>query len=199
MTLEFTVDLWEGNTTDANPGQRVLALPGSRYSAQLPGLAWPMRALALKGWQVWCAAWDLSRAQGRDDSRAIVEAAIARFTDQAGTVPELIVAKSIGTLAAGWVADHSVPTVWTTPLLSDAECVEHITRASSPALLVAGSHDQAWDDDAAKRTGKQVVVIPGADHGWVADDWRIELDVLAKLTAAVEGFAAQLTGDAARA
>ena len=198
MTLDLTVDLWNGNTADADRGHRVLVLPGSRYSAQLPGLAWPMRALALQGWEVWCAVWDLSGVPGRDEARAVVERAIDRFIDQAGSAPQLVIAKSVGTLAAGWVADHGVPTVWTTPLLHDEDCVGHIARASSPALLVAGSQDHAWDDDAARRTGKQAVVIPGADHGWATGDWRTELDAVVQLTGAVEDFAARLSGDSLR-
>jgi hypothetical protein len=191
MTLEHVVQPWDGNTTGADPGHRVLVLPGARYSSRRPGLAWPLRALALQGWQVWCAAWEIPRTQPREQCRATVDRAISSFLEQAGRNPELVLAKSVGTLAAGWVADHHVPTVWTTPLLDDKECVEDITRAGSPALLLAGSRDHTWDDDAARRTGKQVELVPGADHGWETGDWRTELDAVRRVAGAVEDFAAR--------
>lgn len=109
MTLQVTVEQWADNTTDADPEHRVLVLPGSRNGAQVPGLRWPLRA--------------------RAERQAIVDRAIGRFVDHVGGNPELVLAKSLGTLAAGWVADNSVPAVWTTPLLDDEECVENIARA----------------------------------------------------------------------
>ncbi len=145
----------------------------------------------MQGWQVWCAVWEMPMAQPRAHAQAVVDRAIRSFVDQVGGEPELVLAKSVGTLAAGWVADHEVPTVWTTPLLVDTECVENITRASSPALLLAGSRDHTWDDDAAQRTGKQVELIPGADHGWETGDWRTELDVVRRVAESVEDFASR--------
>jgi len=193
MKPEVTVERWGGNAPDADPRRRrVLVLPGARYGAQLPGLHWPLRALALQGWQVWAASWDLSAIPGRAERRVIVETAIDLAIDEMAGDPHLIVAKSAGTLAAGWAADHSVPAVWTTPLLDDEECVGHIARASAPALLVAGSRDHTWDDTGAERAGKRVARIEGADHGWETGDWRTELDALRQLTCAVEDFATGL-------
>lgn len=193
MTLQITVEPLRDNAPDADPERSVLVLPGARYSAQRPGLAWPLRALVLQRWQVWCAAWEIPRDRARAECQAVVDSALSRFLDQAEGIPQLVLAKSVGTLAAGWVADHSVPAVWTTPLLDDQECVADITRAISPALLLAGSRDQTWDDHAAERTGKQVVIIQGADHGWETGSWRTELEVVGKVADAVESFAAGLT------
>ena len=103
-----------------------------------------------------------------------------------------MLSKSVGTFAAGWVADHEVPAVWTTPLLDDAGCVRDIARSRAPALLVAGERDFTWDDDGARRSGKDVVRVPGADHGWTTGQWRTELDAVALLTSAVERFAGPL-------
>jgi hypothetical protein len=126
------------------------------------------------------------------ERQALVDMPVADFVKQIGGLPQLVLAKSVGTLAAGWVADHSVPAIWTTPLLNDEVCVANIARASSAALLVAGSRDHTWDDDGARRAGKRVHKIAGADHGWQTGDWRTELDAVGQLTAVVDDFAMTL-------
>lgn len=183
-------DWSHGSAGDGSPS--VLVLPGARYGARMPGLAWPIRALELGGWRVSCAAWDMPMGQPDDERRGLVQAALDRFVDRSGAVPDLVLAKSVGTFAAGWVADHDVPAVWTTPLLDDEACVRDLARSGVPALLVAGERDFTWDDDGARRTGAEVVRVPAADHGWRTGQWRTELDALALLTSAVERFAGGL-------
>lgn len=183
------VALWPGNLPDADAGRRVLVLPGSGYSVDLPGLQLPMRALALAGWQIWATSWDVRQVRDRAAAEAVVVGAAEQFVTHVGSTPRLLLAKSMGTMAAGWVADHDVPAVWTTPLLTDEKCVADIERGTAPALLLAASQDPAWDDAAARRTGKSSRLIAGADHGWQTGAWREELDVLRQLVAAVEEFA----------
>ncbi|SNC60860.1 hypothetical protein SAMN05445756_0365 [Kytococcus aerolatus] len=182
---------WAG-TGESSPGaRRVLVLPGAGYNASMPGLALPMRALTLDGWDVWHAQWSLSGGS-REDARGVVEGVLSQWdTGQSGP-PDLVVGKSIGTMGAGWVADHGIPAVWTTPLLTDEGCVRDLARATAPALLVAGTEDAAWDDAAVARIEAPAHRIEGADHGWHTGDWRRELEVLRELTEAVAGFAAEL-------
>ncbi len=42
--------------------------------------------------------------------------------------------------------------------------------------------------------GKQVELVPGADHGWETGDWRTELDVIAHVTGAIKAFADRFRG-----
>ena len=58
MADDFEVNAWITPASEPSESPRVLVLPGARYSAHRPGLEWPSRALALRGWHVWCAAWD---------------------------------------------------------------------------------------------------------------------------------------------
>lgn len=183
------VGLWDNKANSRDSKLRVLILPGGRYGVERPGLAWPARALALHGWQVWAAAWNMPIGQ---PAEALVDRAVDDFTAQSGDLPRLVLAKSAGTLAAGWVADHSIPAIWTTPLLIDEQCVADIARASSAALLVAGSRDHTWDDDGARRAAKTVHRIPDADHGWQTGDWRTELAAIGELTSVVEDFASNI-------
>ena len=192
MSHDFEVADWSADGSDRDDLPTVLVLPGARYDAHRPGLSWPVRALALGGWRVWVASWDMPMGQPDDERRAVVCGALDRFVQLTGGVPDLVLSKSVGTFAAGWVADHEVPAVWTTPLLDDAGCVSDIARSGAPALLVAGERDFTWDDDGARRSGKDVVRVPGADHGWTTGQWRTELDAVALLTSAVERFAGPL-------
>ncbi len=184
--------LWVDSEPGNDPARRVLVLPGARYGIERPGLAWPARALTLRGWQVWTAEWSMPMDQPSAERQPLVDAAVADFVQQNDALPQLVLAKSVGTLAAGWVADHSIPALWTTPLLIDDECVSNIARASSPALLIAGSRDHTWDDDGARRAATTIHRIRGADHGWQTGDWRTELDAVEQLTREVERFAATL-------
>lgn len=107
------------------------------------------------------------------------------FAQRAGGLPHLVLAKSMGTLAAGWVADHDVPAIWTTPLLNAELCVRDLARSAAPALLTGGSEEPLWDDAAAALTGLPSVIVSGADHSWETGDSREEL-------AGFEEFAARL-------
>jgi hypothetical protein len=189
MAHDLEVAAWSMQDLDQADPRKVLVLPGARYSAREPGLSWPTRALALGGWHVWVASWDMPMSQPRDERQAVVDAALDLFVQLADAVPDLVLSKSVGTLAAGWVADHDVPAVWTTPLLDDPGCVRDIARSHAPALLVAGDRDFTWDDDGARRSGKDVVRVPGADHGWQTGDWHTELAAVEEVTSAVERFA----------
>ena len=125
------------------------------------------------------------------ERQALVDEAVEDFVNQAGEPPHLVLAKSVGTLAAGWVADHSVPAIWTTPLLDDESVGEHTSRIVSYSSC-AGSQDHTWDDD-GRQTGKPVHRISGVDHGWHTGDWRTELDAVCQLTEVVEKFVSTLT------
>lgn len=191
MTCVFQgFEPWPGNLADES-APAVLVLPGARYSAQLPGLALPLRALTLDGWNAHVAIWRMDRGLSRADSQRLVDEACAAFVEQHG-LPGLVLAKSVGTLGAAWVAEHRLPAIWTTPLLDDPECVAALTRASAPAILVAGTGDRCWDPHAAASTKLPVHLIEGPDHGWQCDDWRRELEVLAELTESVVSFAGRL-------
>lgn len=190
MDSEVSVGLWPDGERHA---RRVLVLPGGRYGIDRPGLMWPARALTLHGWEVWAANWHMPMDQPVPERKALVLGSVEEFVSRTGGPPHLVVAKSVGTYAAGWVADHDVPAVWTTPLLTDDECVADIARASSAALLVAGTIDHTWDDDGARRTGKTSTKIHGADHGWETGDWRTELDAISALTGVVEEFASAIS------
>lgn len=181
------VEPWAGNVAGAT--RTALVLPGANYPVELPGLFHAMRALALAGWRLQVARWDMSRATA-EQAQAMVEQA-CRLQERDG-VPELLLAKSIGTHGAGWAAEHRLPAVWTTPLLTVPRCVKALKDHTAPALLVAGTRDSAWDDRAAPATGLPTVRVDGMDHGWQCGDWRRELEACGRVAQAVSAFAATL-------
>lgn len=181
---------WVGNRDDADPQRALLVVPGMNYSIQMPLLMLPSFALSAQRWTVWHVTWDLSDIA--DDERALsdtVQDAAARLASAAGSAKSMVVlAKSIGTLAAPWAATHGLPGAWLTPLLNRPAVVEGLNRSKAPALLVGGARDRAWDREAAQGTGKQLIEVPGANHALFAGQWRSHLRDLETVTDRVLSF-----------
>ncbi|WP_027660736.1 alpha/beta fold hydrolase [Salinispora fenicalii] len=126
--------------------------------------------------------------------RAHVSAALHRLADAAPGIQPVIIAKSLGTHAAGLAAERQLPAIWLTPLLDDNAVAEAITRNPAPALLVGGTRDRTWVPDAAVRTGKKVLTIEGANHGLRPHGpLRAYTDALAAVGTELERFLSQLT------
>lgn len=182
---------WTGSRRDADPNRALLVLPGMGYTPSMPLLMLPMSALAEMGWNVWCAAWDLSDV--RDDQNALnvtVREAASQLMAAAGDPGEVMVlAKSIGSLAAPWVADKEVPAVWLTPLLNRQEVQAGVGESAAPALLVGGTADPSWDGCAAQGFGQQVVEVADGDHSLFTGEWRVYLDDLRLITERIVTFA----------
>ncbi|PHP52033.1 hypothetical protein [Actinomyces ruminis] len=123
-----------------------------------------MRALSLAGWKVFHAQWDLSDLDAAERRAAVAEATDRLAECTANADERLVLAKSLDTMASGWAADNAVPAVWLTPLLYDDECLNDISRFEAPAVPISGSRDWAWDDAAAKLSGKQRLCLGACDH-----------------------------------
>ena len=187
--MTVTVQRWKGTPPDADPTRRAVVLPGRAYPVELPGLWTPMRALALAGWDVWHATWGPADVPP-ERARAVVESAVERMGDGA----RLVVGKSLGSMAAGWAADEGVPAVWLTPLLTYLQVPDDIARSAAPTLLVAGTRDHTWDDDAAAGIACPQVRLHGLDHGLLCGDLDRELAALRVVGRSVADFASALTG-----
>lgn len=177
----------------------VLMLPGRAYSCGMSLLAWTTRALQAGGWTVHQAEWDLSALPERP--RGFVRSAAERLDAmERRPGPVLVVAKSLGTLAAHWGAERGYPAVWLTPVLETAglrplpghsdALADRIRDYPAPNLVVGGTADPLW------RTGFQgtgtVLEIEGADHSLEVPDWREALRLHDQVAAAVADFAAGL-------
>ncbi len=150
----------------------VLMLPGRAYTCDMPLLACTTRALRATGWTVQQTAWDLTVLP--DEPRVFVEKAAQALHERVrGPGPVVVVAKSLGTLAAHWAADQEYPAVWLTPILKaaglhplpdDVEALAARLRDYPAAnLVVGGTADALWEPG-FRGTGS-VLEIAGADHG----------------------------------
>lgn len=190
MSRDVVVTRWKGALPDADPARSALVLPGAAYPVEMPGLWVAMRALALAGWEVNHATWDMSDVPERADRIAMVEEAVGAVQGV-----RLVLGKSVGSLASGWAAAHDVPAIWLTPLLTDLVCVSGLERAAAPFLMLAGENDLTWDDDVAEALldgPREVVRLGSADHGLLVGDIESELGVLRQVADAVGDFASRL-------
>lgn len=149
----------------------VLMLPGRAYSCEMPLLAQTTRALRSDGWVVLQAEWHLEGLP--HDPRGFVERAAAQLDAvERQTGPVLVVAKSLGTLAAHWSAERGYPAVWLTPIFrasglhpmpAESEALKQRIRTyPTDNLVVGGTQDPLWVNGFTGRG--EVIELPGADH-----------------------------------
>jgi hypothetical protein len=152
-----------GYEYQGDPSRTALVLPG-RMLAGMPVNAFAIDAVWKRGWRA-ILVWDeyLDDSQDRTDwIRERLDAAAAH----AGNGGErLVIGKSLGTLAAGSVAERGWRAVWLTPLLDYPPLVEMLRARTAPALLVGGTRDPAWDGRLARELSDDVLELDGADHG----------------------------------
>jgi hypothetical protein len=177
-------------TERAAPGAPVATLlPGRGYGPQAPLLYYARLVLRSRGWAVRTVHWE--RVPGLDPAdHAAVAALAAELLATADPERDVVVAKSLGSLALPAAAERGVPGIWLTPLLGIEGVRRAAARAGAAALLVGGTADPYWDGAAAAATGAAVFEVPGADHSLERPG---DLDgTLAALTAVLARITAQL-------
>jgi hypothetical protein len=173
----------------------VLMIPGRAYPCGRSLLAWTTRALQATGWSVFQAEWDASGLPS--EPLAFIEGVAQRLDAMARpTGPVLIVAKSLGTLAAHWGAERGYPAVWLTPVLNAAglhplpghtdALADRIRGYPTDSLVVGGTSDSLWQPG-FHGTGK-VLEIEGADHSLEVSDWHASLRHHESVASAVVDF-----------
>jgi pimeloyl-ACP methyl ester carboxylesterase len=175
------LDVCQGYEYEGDAGRTAIALPGAML-AGMPALWYAFAPLHAAGWRV-ILVWDqfLDRTQDPRDWAVRRAKAAAAYAGGAN----LLIAKSLTTLAAGFAADHGWPAVWLTPVLDD-QTVPDLRRRTAPALLVGGTEDPLWDGALARELSEDVLELEGADHGLARIDH-------AQLVAdAVEAFSGRL-------
>ena len=149
-----------------------VVLPGSGYPALAPVLHWPARLLAGAGWRLAVVEWS-PETEGGGDPVAFVERVLQEAAGE--DVPDLVLAKSLGTLAAPWAAERDVPGVWLTPLLGEAPVLAALRSMDERSIAIGGTADRLWRSGALDGADIQVLEIPGANHSLELPDWRESL------------------------
>lgn len=162
--------------------RRAVLIPGRGYDTRAPLFAYLGEALRRSGFVVHEIQWPGPPEQSGPWVRAQVAPVLAEPID-------LVVGKSLGTLAAPLAADHRVRAIWLTPLLRHPEVLDGLRRAMAPFLLVGGTADQLWDGGVARRLTPHVLEIPDADHSLLLPGpLARSAEVLGRVCTAVEEF-----------
>jgi hypothetical protein len=172
-----------------------LVLPGVRYSPSAPLLEFARQALLQHGFTVQQVWWD---ATDCDDDHAFVRghAETALAAEPAAPSRVVIVAKSLGTLAAPYAAERGFDAIWFTPLLVDVACVAGIRANPGRQLVVGGLRDDLWDTEVAAGLRSErcdVLEVPDADHPlWADGDAVRSAEIQLEVARATEDFLASL-------
>jgi hypothetical protein len=173
------------------PGAPVATLlPGRGYGPQAPLIYYARLLLRGRGWAVRTVNWEKVPGLDPDDHTAVAAFA-AEVLATADPARDLVIGKSLGSLALPAAAERAVPGIWLTPLLGIEDVRRAAARAAASTLLIGGTADPYWDRAAAAATGAAVFEVPGADHSLERPgDLHGTLEVLAAVLARME---AQLT------
>ncbi len=188
---------------DGGPSTRVaLIVPGAGYSPAHPLLEFSRQSLSQHGWTVQQLWWDQPPGEHTVDERAgwvgdQVRSALDAETDATRL---LVVAKSLGTLAAPVALERRLDAIWMTPLFeSAAHSINAIGRnaeAGARQLLIGGGADPEWDPGRARMLGCDVADIADATHFMhVPGDAVRSAQIHVEVTRAVDGFLGRLAAD----
>lgn len=145
-----------------------LLLPGRGYGPQQPLLHFARRCLEQSGRQVRVLPWPKGDVGAGDVVRLVQEAVAELPGRPAAKSPGdgglVLLARSSGTLAIPWAAEHGVRGIWLTPLLQVPEVRQALPLLPPGSLLAGGTADPTWDVEVAAASGLPVLQIEGGDH-----------------------------------
>jgi hypothetical protein len=157
-------------TPDADAARTAVLLPWARLHGAGAPASLERTAARRGGLERHAVAWTDAAA---DDPAAFGRRAWAEVTALLDGVPDLVVAKSLGTFAAPLAIAAGIPGVWLTPLVHHDVVAEALNAASEDHLVVAGTADAAWRRDRIDGTRAHVAEVADADHSLlIPGDWR---------------------------
>lgn len=141
---------------------RCIVLPGSRYTPDGPMLFFAAQVAVMRGWDVRQVWWEVPEFASHADEVAWVGSALdAALNDYAGRV--LVVAKSLGTLAAPVAAARGYHAAWLTPLLTEPDLARPLLSYPAAQFVVIGSSDPYFNQDILNALPGEHLVVAG-DH-----------------------------------
>jgi hypothetical protein len=175
---------------DGSAVGRCVVLPGSRYTPDGPMLFFAAQAALMRRWDVRQVWWDVPE-MGDDEEVAWVGDQLDAAVDGYGE-PVLVVAKSLGTLAASRAALRGYDAAWLTPLLTESDLAAPLLSYPARQLVVVGSDDPFFDKEVFDALpgeglsvpGDHILRVPGDPSGMVASHDRFVKSFDAWLAAA---------------
>ena len=150
------------HTADGTPVGRCIVLPGSRYTPDGPMLFFAAQVALMRGWDVRQVWWEVPRFDRDDEMVAWVGSQLDAAVDgYAGRV--MVVAKSLGTLAARVAAARGYDAAWLTPLLTEPDVAEPLLTYPAAQLVVMGDNDPYLSQHVLDALPGERLVVAG-DH-----------------------------------
>jgi hypothetical protein len=150
---------------EGKPVGTAVVVPGRGYPPAAPLTFFAGFVLLQHGWSVRQVWWDPPAHESDEQTLAWVRREVEAALPTTGRV--LVVAKSLGTLAAPVASERGLPAAWLTPVLDLPAVPDAIAANPAPQLLVGGSADGLWVGDVVRALagdGCDVLEIPDADH-----------------------------------
>ncbi len=159
-----------------------VVFPGRGYSAQAPLLYYTISSLLHNGINVLSVDYqyfnnpDFESLKHDEQTRWLyndVESAYETAVDEVESHLEILVGKSLGTIAIGHVLDKYPEStvnkvIWHTPLILMPEVVQKIEKHRPESLFVIGTADPHYDESVLARlveaTSGEAVVVDDANH-----------------------------------
>ncbi len=182
-----------------------LVLPGSGYSIDMPCLYYARQCLAKVGADVLAIKYSfIPSGDNAQDAQKIAEilAQVEALYDigvkQRDYKKFTIIAKSLGTVAAGYLVskkkelkDASI--VWLTPLLQYPGLMEQIKEWHGRSQFIMGTADSYYDATLLKQVKEMtkglMVIIDDADHGLeMPKDIDMTIKIMQKIAKSMQSF-----------
>jgi hypothetical protein len=141
---------------------RCVVLPGSRYTPDGPMLFFAAQVALMRGWDVRQVWWEPPEFGSDAEEVAWVGTQLDAALDGFGG-RVLVVAKSLGTLAARRAAAHGYDAAWLTPLLTEPDLAEPLLSYPAAQLVLIGSSDPYLSQDVLDALPGEHLVVRG-DH-----------------------------------
>lgn len=169
--MNATVSRYVDHAVTGTPVGRCLVLPGRQYTPDGPLLFFATQAALMRGWdvrQVWWEAPERGSLPIADEIDWVgdqLDEALEGYTGR-----QLVVAKSLGTLAATRAAARCLDAAWLTPLLTEPEAAKPLLTYPARQLVVIGSSDPYLSREVLDVLPGTSLVVPGDHVLRVADD-----------------------------
>lgn len=147
---------------ETSPVGRCIILPGRRYTPDGPLLFFAAQVALAHAWSVRQVWWDPPQsASAEEEVTWVGDQLTAAAADHDG--PVLVVAKSLGTLAARAAAEARYDAAWLTPLLTEPDLVAPLASYEARQLITIGSEDPCFDRHVLDGLPGEHLVVAG-DH-----------------------------------
>lgn len=146
------------------PVGRCVVLPGREYTPDGPLLFFAGQAALMRGWdlrQVWWEPAARGSVTIADEVKWVGDQLDAALDGYSGRV--LVVAKSLGTLAASRAAERGCDAAWLTPLLTEHQAVAPLLSYPAAQFVTIGSSDPYFSQEVLELLPGTRVVVDG-DH-----------------------------------